>query len=161
EQPPATIPLDVAHIRQTLDGIVPARAKISAKRWANLRSDLTAAIRASGLRPMFKTADLDLDRAWSSVLASADRQVRHGLSRFARWASLRRIRPEAVDNGTIDRFVAELGEATLVRNLRHLPRSVARAWNALVASEAGAGLRPVTVPSTRPAPTRISWGQLP
>jgi integrase len=161
EQPPAAIPLDIAHIRRTLDGIVPARAKISAKRWANLRSDLTAAIRASGLRPMFKTADLDLDRAWSSVLATTNRQVRHGLSRFARWASLRRIRPEAVDNGTIDRFAAELGEATLVRKLHLMPATIARTWNALVAAQEGAGLRRVAVPTTRPAPTRIPWGQLP
>jgi hypothetical protein len=57
---------------------------------------------------MFKTAKLGLDPAWSSVLARAERRVRYGLSRFARWASLRRIRPEAVDNCAIDRFVAEL-----------------------------------------------------
>jgi len=126
EQSPAAIPLDVTHIRRTLDGIVPARAKISPKRWANLRSDLTAAIRASGLRPMFKTADLDLDQAWSSVLASANRQVRHDLSRFARWASLRRIQPEAVDNSTFYRFVAEVGDTTLVRNLHHPPGTIAR-----------------------------------
>jgi hypothetical protein len=44
EQPPAAIPLDVPCIRRTLDGMVPALAQISAKRWANLRSDLTAAI---------------------------------------------------------------------------------------------------------------------
>ena len=161
EQSPAAIPLDVTHIRRTLDGIVPARAKISPKRWANLRSDLTAAIRASGLRPMFKSAKLELDPAWSSVLASADRQVRYGLSRFARWASLRRIGPEAVDNSAIDRFVAELGDTTLVRNLQHQPRTIARTWNALEAVQKNGGLRRVAVPSTRPAPTRIPWPQLP
>ena len=64
EQPPAAIPLDLASIRRTLDGMIPARAKISAKRRTNLRSDLTAAIRASGLRPMLKTADLGLDPIW-------------------------------------------------------------------------------------------------
>ena len=55
-QPPAAIPLDLADIRRTLDSMVPARAQISRKRWANLRSDLAAAIEASGLRPMLKTA---------------------------------------------------------------------------------------------------------
>jgi hypothetical protein len=161
EQPPAAIPLDVARIRRTLDGVVPAQAKISAKRWANLRSDLSAAVRASGLQPMLNTADLDLDPVWSRVLAPADRRIRHGLSRFGRWASQRRIRPEAVDNGTIDRFVAELGEATLVRKLHRMPGTIARTWNALVAVREGAGLRRVSVPNIRPAPTRISWGQLP
>jgi integrase len=161
EQPPAAIPLDIACIRRTLDGMVPGLAQISAKRWANLRSDLTAAIRVSGLRPMLKTADLDLDPVWSRVLTPADRRIRHGLSRFARWASYHRIRPDAVDNATIERFVAALGEATLVRKLHHMPGTIARTWNALVTVRKRAGLRRVSVPTTKPAPTRIRWGQLP
>jgi integrase len=161
EQPPSAIPLDVARIRQTLDGMAPGRAQISAKRWANLRSDLTSAIWASGLQPILKTADLNLDAAWSNVLAPADRRIRHGLSRFARWASQRRIQPEAVDNQAIDRFVAELCQATLVRKLHRMPGTIARTWNALVAVRDGAGLRRVSVPNIRPAPTRIAWGQLP
>ncbi len=51
---PAAIPLDLADIRETLDGMVPAQAKVSRKRWANLRSDLAAAFDASGLRPMLR-----------------------------------------------------------------------------------------------------------
>jgi integrase len=141
--------------------MMPARAQISAKRWANLRSDLAAAIEASGLRPMLKTAGLDLDEVWSRLLAPADQRVRHALSRYGRWASLRRIGPEAVDDSTIDRFVAELDGATLIRNLRNLPRTVAKAWNGLVELHKGAGLRPVPVPTNKPAPTQIPWQQLP
>jgi integrase len=161
EQAPAAIQLDVARIRRTLDGMAPAWARISTKRWANLRSDLTAAILASGLQPILKTADLEMDPVWSRVLAPADRRIRLGLSRFARWASQRRIRPESVDNDTIERFVAELGEATLVRKLHHMPGTIARTWNALVTVREGAGLRRVSVPNIRPAPTRVSWDQLP
>jgi hypothetical protein len=46
---PAAIPLDLASIRKTLDGVVPLQAKVSRKRWANLRSDIAGAIAASGL----------------------------------------------------------------------------------------------------------------
>jgi hypothetical protein len=123
EQPPAAVPLDVVRIRQTLDQMAPGRAQISAERWANLRSDLTAAIRASGLQPMLKTADLHLDPVWSSVLAPADQRIRHGLSRFARWATQRQIRPEDVDDRTIDRFVAELGDASLVARVDQFERN--------------------------------------
>lgn len=160
-QPPAAIPLDLADIRRTLDGMVPARAKISPKRWANLRSDLAAALKTSGLRPMLGTADVDLDEAWARVLAPADRRVRTGLSRFARWASLRRIRPEAVSDSTIERFIDELVGASLVRNLRYLPRVVAKRWNALVRLHAGCGLRPVAVPAKGRALKRISLERLP
>jgi integrase len=160
-QPPAAIPLDLADIRGTLDGMVPARAKISPKRWANLRSDLAAAIATSGLQPMLKTAGLKLDEVWSELLAPADQGIRHGLSRFARWASRREIAPQSVDDSTIDRFVAELDGASLIRNLRNLRRTVAKAWNALVAIHQAAGLRPVAVPTNRAAPTRIPWQEFP
>jgi integrase len=161
DQPPAAIPLDLADVRRTLDGMVPAQAKISRKRWSNLRAALAAAIEASGLRSMLKTADLELDEVWTQLLAPADQRVRHGLSRFARWASLRRIPPEAVDDSTINRFISELGGASLVRNLRNLPATVAKAWNALVALHQAAGLRPVAMPTTGRAPTRIPWQQFP
>ncbi len=160
ERPPADIPLDLADIRETLDGMVPASAKISAKRWANLRSDLAAAIAASGLLPMLKTSDVRLDDDWAELLASADPQIHHGLSRFARWASLQGIRPQAVDDSTVNRFIAELRAATLVRNLRQLPRTVARAWNALVALNDASGLRPVAVPANGRVAIRIAWRQL-
>src|SRR5262249_19142012 len=52
DKAPGLIPLDLAAIRHALDGAVPAQAGISAKRWANLRSDLAAAMAASGLRLM-------------------------------------------------------------------------------------------------------------
>jgi len=160
-EPPAAIPLDLPDIRRTLDGMVPSRAKISRKRWANLRSGLAAAIQASALRPMLKTRDLDLDEAWSRLLASADRRLRHGLSRFARWVSFYGIRPEAVDESAIKRFLAELDGATLVRNLRDLPRTVARSWNALAELHHAAGLRPVAVPPSRAVRTRVPWQRLP
>jgi hypothetical protein len=49
-EPLSTIPMDLVAMRRTLDGLVPMQVKVSRKRWANLRSDLAAAIAASGLR---------------------------------------------------------------------------------------------------------------
>jgi integrase len=159
--PPAAIGLDLAEIRHTLDDMLPSRAKVSPKRWANLRSDLAAAIAASGLRPMLKTADLHLDEGWARLLAGAGHRARNGLSRFARWASLRRIRPAEVDNTAMDRFVVELSEATLVRNLRDLPRKLARTWNAAVDLQQGSGLRRVAVPAKRRVLNHVPWQSLP
>jgi integrase len=160
DRSPAAIPLDLPSIRETLDAMVPASAKISAKRWANLRSDLAAAIAASGLQPMLKTANVDLDEDWGRLLATADRRIVHNLSRFARWACLRTISPEAVDSTTIERFVAELDAATLVRNLRSMAGTVARAWNTVVRLHPASGLHPVALPTEKREPIRI-WQQLP
>ena len=51
EQEPDGIPLDLAWIRDKLNAINPVANGISAKRLANIRSDLFAAIAASGLNP--------------------------------------------------------------------------------------------------------------
>lgn len=159
---PGLIPLDLAAIRRTLDGAVPAQAGVSAKRWANLRSDLSAAIEASGLRPMLKTAKLDLTGPWKQVLdAVQDQHIRNGLSRFARWASLRGITPAQVDDSTIERFVAELRACTLMRNVDDQQRSVTTAWNRLARLQPNLELRPVSASSEGPALARFEWQRLP
>jgi integrase len=161
DKAPGLIPLDLAAIRRTLDGAVPAQAGVSAKRWTNLRSDLCAAIAASGLRPMLKTAKLDLAESWKQVLdAVQDQRIRNGLSRFARWASLRRIAPAQVDDATIERFIAELQACTLIRNIDNQQRSVTTTWNHLVSLQPHLGLRLLSVRSNGQALTRFDWQQL-
>jgi hypothetical protein len=68
---PAHVALDLAAIRSVLDLMVPIQAKISRKRWANLRSDLSAAIAASGLLQMLKTSTVELSESWVSLLLCA------------------------------------------------------------------------------------------
>jgi integrase len=161
-EPLSAIPLDLAAIRRTLDGIVPAQAKVSRKRWANLRSDLAAAMDASGLQPMLKTANVELDSSWDELLCGVQaKAVKYGLSRLARWATARQIRPSAVDDTILEQFFAELAKTSLVRNLRAQRRSVAKAWNRLATLSADQALRRVQVPSNRPASTRVPWLELP
>jgi integrase len=161
-EPLAAIPLNLGAIRHTLDGIAPAQAKVSRKRWANLRSDLAAALAASGLQPMLKTADVELAEPWSTVLGAVkNKAVTNGLSRFARWATMRRISPAAVDDAVLERFFSELEATSLVRNLRGQRRSVAKAWNMLVTLSPAQALRCVIIPSNGSASTRVPWLDLP
>ena len=129
-QHPGVCFLDLAAIRSVLDLMVPIQAKVSRKRWANLRSDLSAAIAASGLRPMLKTATVELGESWTSLLDKAqDRRLRDGLSRFARWASDRQIAPQDVQRDVVDRFVTDLETASLVRKIADLGQTIVRSWN--------------------------------
>jgi hypothetical protein len=106
----------------------------SAKRRANLRSDLGAAIEASGAYPMLKTSRIELEPAWKAVLVSiSDPRIQSGLSRFARWCSLNGIPPEAVSGAAVDRFVQDLKARTLIRNADGQRRAVLTAWNRLIA----------------------------
>jgi integrase len=161
-EPLSAIPLELAAIRRGLDGIVPAQAKASRKRWANLRSDLTAAIEASGLQLMLKTANVEPSSSWDALLGAVeDKGVKYGLSRLARWSTARQISPAAVDDGILEQFFAELNATSLVRNLRGQRRSVAKAWNRLVTLSADQNLRRVRVPSNRTVSTRVPWLELP
>jgi integrase len=142
--------------------MVPAQAKVSVKRWANLRSDLAAAIEASGLRPMLKTKAIKLDAGWSACCSrSLISACATGLSRLARLASLNQIAPAMVDDAVIERFIAELETASLVRGIRDLHHGVAASWNALVRLQPERGLQTVRVPSSKPAPRRVPWKELP
>ena len=161
-QPLAEIQLDLAAIRKTLDGVVPLQAKVSRKRWANLRSDIAAAIAASGLQPMLKTSEVKVSEGWERLLESAkDRRISNGLSRLARWATLREVRPEAVDGAVLERFFAELEANSLVRNLSFQRRNVTKLWNRLVAGCSEPGLKPVEIPAIMVGWHRISWAELP
>jgi integrase len=161
-QPLGQIPLDLAEIRRVLDATAPAQVGISTKRFANLRSDLSAAIAASGLHPILKTAGLHLDGAWSALLEPIEHAgIRNGLSRFARWASLRRIAPTEVDIKVVERFVAELKTSTLVRNLSDTKSRIVRSWNALAKHEGSAGLGTSPLQTSERVPLRLPWNRLP
>ena len=159
---PAFVSLDLAAIRSVLDLMVPIQAKVSRKRWANLRSDLSAAIAASGLRPMLKTATVELGESWTSLLDKAqDRRLRDGLSRFARWASDRQIAPQDVQRDVVDRFVTDLETASLVRKIADLGQTIVRSWNGLVRTFPEENLRPIPVIKRTSGSPRFPWQNLP
>jgi hypothetical protein len=142
--------LDVSAIRKNLETVVALQGRLSPKRLANLRSDLAAAIAASGLAPMLVTAGVKPTPAWEELLGSAgDRNISDGLSRFARWATLRQLTPSDIDAAALGRFLSELETASLVRKLKFLQREIPRLWNKLVVLVPGQGLSPVSVPSNR------------
>ncbi len=94
---------------KTLDGVLPLQAKVSRKRWANLRSDFAAAIAEPDLIPMLKTSDLKLSKEWEICFDTAkDKRITNGLLRFRRWASLNELGPANIKPATFERFFAEL-----------------------------------------------------
>jgi integrase len=159
---PSLIPLDLPAIRSILDLTVPIQAKVSRKRWANLRSDLAAAIAASGLLPMVNTASVELSDSWVSLFERAGvPYLRYGLSRFARWASERQIAPAAVNKALVNQFIAELLERSLVRNIIQLRQNVVRSWNALICRLPNEGLQPIAVTKIQHGQPRVPWNELP
>jgi integrase len=162
DRPPVLIPLDLTAIRATMDAMAPAQVKVSRKRFANLRSDLGSAIEASGLRPMIKTAGVELSESWTRLFErTTKKRIRYGLSRFAHWSSLRQIAPATVDAAVIGRFITDLETASLTRNIRDLQRNVTNSWNELVSFWPNEKLRVVEKFSSKAKPGRVPWQDLP
>ena len=110
---------------------------------------------------MLKTAEIELDGAWKRLLAEAEPRIARRISRFGRWASHRRIAPQAVRIGTIEQYVVELADATLVRKLRYVRSFVSKSWNELAASKPALGLQSVKLGGNGRVLKRIPWQSLP
>jgi hypothetical protein len=111
---------------------------------------------------MIKTAGVELSESWTRLFEGNTKEwIRWGLSRFARWASLRQIVPLAVDAAVIGRFIADLETASLTRNIRDLHRGVINSWNGLVRLRPNENLQLVEFPTNKAQSRRVPWQDLP
>jgi integrase len=156
---PAAIPLDLAAISARLAAVNAVAVGISPKRLANLRSDLLAAARATGVVPAKVKGKLPLSRAWIDLFARlSGRRAHIGLSRLARYASARGLAPKDINDEVIAELIAAVREQSLCPRPTVLHRQVALIWNE-AARDPALGLRRVTVPSYR-LPKRVDWARL-
>jgi integrase len=154
---PERIPLVMPSISAKLAKLSPAAAGISTKTLHNLRSDFLGAVQASGLHSSKRRARASLNPSWQALLHEfSTRRAHLGLSRFARYASERGIEPPAVDDYTIEEFIATVRAETLHRKPNDLHRKVAQIWNEAVGCSTLA-LRTVRVPSFKRPLQRLDW----
>jgi integrase len=158
---PRGVPLDLEAIRAGFAAISPVAAGMTPKRFANIRSDFLAAVKASGMMPVKVEVKKPLSPAWVGLFERlAGRRAHLGLSRLARYASTRGIEPGEINDTVIVGFITAVREESLHRNPNRLHRQVALIWNE-AARDPKLGLKPVTVASFRGPPKRIDWSILP
>jgi integrase len=156
---PAAIPLAMEKIQAGLSTINPIAVGLSAKRFANIRSDFLAAVKASGVLPVKSGARGSLGPEWMKLFeALKGRRAHIGLSRLARHASAEGIEPKDVNDAVINRFIAGVRAGSLHQKPNVLHRQVTLIWNE-AATELG--LPGVTVASFRAPPKRIDESLLP
>jgi integrase len=156
---PAAITLDLGAISARLSAISPLAVGMTAKRFANIRSDFLAAVTACGVRPV--TGKRALSSAWIRLFERlAGRRAHIGLSRLARYASAHGIKPREINDDVIAGFIAAVRQESLHRHPNKLHRQVTLIWNE-AARDPALGLQPVTVASFRGPPERIDWSLLP
>jgi integrase len=148
-------------ISARLAGVNPVAAGLSAKSFANIRSNFLAAVKASGLVPgkLESRGKPVLSPAWVDLFARLSGQRAHiGLSRLARFASARGLAPKEITDGVIGELMAAVREGSLCPRPTVLHRKITQIWNE-AARDLALGLRRVTVPPYR-APKRIEWARL-
>ena len=156
---PEFIPLDLTAIAARLGAVNPVAAGISPKRLANIRSDLLAAIAASGLTPA-SPARQELTKSWKALRGKLKtKRHRIGTSRLAQYASTAGLTPADIDDSVIATFITAIREQSLHRKPNDLHRQTAVIWNEVVDEFPELGLRPVDVrsptPTTRPVVNRM------
>jgi hypothetical protein len=98
-------------------------AGISPKSFANIRSDLFAAIKASRLKPI-SPARQSLSEPWRGLMTELTQQRRRiGLSRLAGYASVNGLTPGDINDSVIADFIAAIHEGSLHRKPNELHRS--------------------------------------
>ena len=157
---PGRLQLDLAIIAAKLAAINPVAAGLTPKTLSNIRSDLLAAVRASGLQPML-ASKAALSPPWADLLAKLPgKRARIGLSRLARYASAAGVTPGEIDDTAIARFIGDVRTGSLHHNPNVLHQKTATIWNEVVNALPQLGLRPVTRPSFRGPPKRVEWAML-
>jgi integrase len=157
---PSAITLDMDAIRVRLGTITPLAVGMTAKRFANVRSDFLAAVKACGVKPA-TTGKKTLSPAWVQLFAQLSGRRGHiGLSRLARHGSAHGIEPGEINDDVIAGFITAVRQETLHRHPNKLHRQVTLIWNE-AARDPALGLQPVTVAFFRGPPTRIDWASLP
>ena len=147
---PARVLLDIPAISSKLAAISPVAAGLSAKSFANIRSDFMAAVSASGLKAAQPAGKAPMSAEWTDLVAGLSyKRARIGLSRLARYSNAAGIAPEQINTAVIGEFIVAVRENSLHRKPNDLHRMVSRIWNE-VAQKPGRNLQRVAVPSFRP-----------
>jgi integrase len=134
--------------RHRLARLTPAGAGLSAKRLANIRSDVLFALRRYGVIKA-RNALPQLSEPWRAVWDRLNQYQRCQLSRLIRWCAGAGIGPRDVCDGVILRFLQELERESFVKNPQYRAQACCRAWNAATEMRCSLALPVLTVPHFR------------
>lgn len=162
DREPSRIPALPSRLREEFAIVHPAAHRISIKTWANIRSNVLSAIELSGVAKIVRTSRHTITPEWHLVkqLLPTTR-MRHGLSRFIRYASAHGITPAEVDDAVLESFKDDLNAHSLVRKPQAVHRITAYLWNLAAATVPGFPGRKVTLPDYRRKPARVDLASLP
>ncbi|MCF1709454.1 site-specific integrase [Tabrizicola sp. J26] len=144
---PADLPLLMARLNQ----VTPATAGMTPGSLANLRSRVRRAFRCFNDR-VFSVRRIAPSSEWRLLLDTVGPKLRLGLTRFARFATLKQCQPVNVDDTLADQFQDYLAEAGLVTKPRAMLLDLVRNWNRVATKFPCLGLRELSAPAGKRKP---------
>lgn len=124
------VPATANAVRILLASKSAAQLNISDKRYANVRSLLSAAVRDYGDAPQPITKRIPLTEEWQALLDRIEKRTyRMALYRLAAYCSFMTIPPEAVDRVVLLGFHEALEAEEIVKNPRRLLKFSISHWN--------------------------------
>ena len=128
---PATVPAEAPALRQMLAKVRPAAHGVSPKTWANLRSQLRAALRLADVIDSMGPGSAMLDPAWAPLVRAIaeDKRLSCGLASFFNWCTAQPIAPHQVNDAVVQRFCSWLENRTLCAKPRNVVRLIPKLWN--------------------------------
>jgi integrase len=127
--PPSAIPAHPEFLRRLFEGFTPARAGVTPKRLANVKSEILFALRHLGL--VAKGSYLaSMTPEWKLLWQGLpDKYARTSFSRFFGYCSAQGIAPMEVTDEVTTRFLVALKEETLVKRPQVTHQNLCRVWN--------------------------------
>ncbi|GAW37433.1 site-specific tyrosine recombinase XerC [Roseovarius sp. A-2] len=142
---PFELNADVSDLRQALLKIHPVQAGITAKRLANIKSDLGQALRVTRAAPRQRRNVARTD-AWLDFLQRVDaKHQRSQLARFVTYCCNHGIEPDEVSDDVMEGFEVYLDARILTKEPKAIRKESTQTWNAVI-RRAGLPFRILAVP---------------
>ena len=159
DRPPAEIPARWNAIRMSVRQLHHARVRVTAKTFANHKSNVRAALRWFGNEHGVPQMGARLTPEWARFRDSLERPIRVRLYNFIRHCSARGIDPSSVDDIIFRDYWSYRGEFTGMATGNATRRPMVRAWNTCVTASHGWSLQPLTEPPIKIA--KPTWEEFP
>ena len=130
---PAEIDADLDALRSRFDHIHPVQANMSAKRLANVKSDLVAAITETRTVRRIRIRKRPRAAEWDAFLATVEvKNQRWSLSRLAKFCSTAGIAPAEMSDAVLESFGDHLRQTQLAKDPSKVVTITRQTWNGIV-----------------------------
>ena len=130
---PSEVPADIGELRKRLASIHHVQAGISPKRLANIKSDLSAALRALQRNSGPNAPNAERSEQWGQFIQSCEQPwQRHLLARLSEFCSSIGVEPKDVNDDTLCQFGNQLDDSSIAKPPEKKLKRIAQTWNGLV-----------------------------